>query len=166
VLVLTDLQIPDPHWRTIFASLSGYPKLVCLRELDWTGKQLPASAVDVFVDCFFSFNPICFLGLDRIYRMNSVPDMSQVFNELPQGKLWGKSICGNLEWNFSGNLQALLQTISSLGELPMLRLDGQRFSDTGVEPLLDFLPGHQNRLVEFSCNGSALSTAERFHAFC
>jgi hypothetical protein len=165
VLVLADLQIPAPHWRAIFASLSGYPKLVCLRELDWSGNQLPASAVDVFVDYFFSFNPIRFLGLDRIYRMNSITDMSQLFNKLPQGQLWGISICGNREWNFSGNLQALLQTISSLRELRMLRLDGQRFSDTDVEPLLDFLRGHQNQLVEFSCDRSALSTAERFHAF-
>jgi hypothetical protein len=132
---------------------------VCLRELDWGGNQLPVSAVDVFVDYFFSFNPIRFLGLDRIYRMNSITDMSQLFNKLPQAQLWGRSICGNREWNFSGNLQALLQIISSPRELRMLRLDGQRFSDTGVEPLLDFLRGHQNRLVEFSCDGSALSTA-------
>jgi hypothetical protein len=62
-------------------------------------------------------------------------------------------------------MQELLQTISSLRDLRILHLDGQRFSDSDVEPLLDFLRGHQNRLVEFSCDESALSTAQRFYSF-
>jgi hypothetical protein len=165
VLILADLQIPNPHWRVIFSSLNGYPILRCLRELDWSGNQIPTQSIDQFVNYFFQSNPIRFLSLDRLYRRNTNTDMSLLFNKLPQGQLWGISVCGNKEWNFSGSMQDLLETISSLRDLRILHLDGQRFTDSDVEPLLDFLRGHQNRLVEFSCDGSALSTPERFYSF-
>jgi hypothetical protein len=164
VLTLSDLQIPSPHWRTIWATLPSFPPIRCLRELDWSGNGLPAANVDQFVEYFFQ-SPIHFLGLDRIYRAGSAQDLTQLIVQLSDSKLWGLSVRGSRECNFSGSFKLLLQALGVLPSLNILHLDGQRMSDDDVPDVLDFLERYRETLFEFSCDESLLSTIDSFYAF-
>jgi hypothetical protein len=165
VLELADLQIPASHWQAIWASLPTYPKLVCLRGLDWSGNPMPTSAIPTFVDFFFSTNRIRFLKIDRIYRTSSLHDLDNFLSGIPKDTLWGISIGGSRDYNFSGNFRFLMRALPTLHNLHMLHIDGQRLTERDIEPMMDYLHGHRQSLVEVSCDETALTTPDRFYAF-
>jgi len=165
VLKLADLQIPNLHWRTIWATLPSFPRITCVRELDWSGNELPADAIVAFADYFLRDSPVHFIGLDRIYRANTVSELSQLLSAFPLRKIWGLSIGGSSDRNFSGSIKSLLDALSVIPKLAILHINGQRLSDDDADDLLMYVASNREALVELSCDETLLSTSARFYDF-
>jgi hypothetical protein len=123
VLKLSDLQILSQHWHAIWEKLPSFLPIRRLRELDWSRNPLPGENTEHFVDYFFR-SSIHFLGLDRIYRVSSAAELTQLMVRLSGSTLWGLSIGGSQQCNFSGNFKALLQALRVLPGLNILHLTG------------------------------------------
>jgi hypothetical protein len=160
-LVLPDLSMPAAHWRQLWDVLGSLPKLSCLRELDWSGNSLASAAIPDFVAYFFPSNPIGFLALDRVFWGASIKDFETLIKLLPEKSIWGLSLGGSVDSNFSGYFKPLTQLLGGLKGLSALHLNGQKLTDSDLGPLFDYLSGHKE-LIEFSCDGTSISSDATF----
>jgi hypothetical protein len=131
---------------------------MCLRELDWSGNRFPQGSIARFVKYFFGSNRIQFLGLDGIFSSPSLASLSSIIDLLPHHKLWGLSICGRPDANFSGKIPALLEVIGHIDGLAVLHMNGHPLTEPDTSAIVSFLGSHKD-LKEFSCDGAVADHA-------
>jgi hypothetical protein len=162
-LTLQDIVMPDAHWHTLFGLLPSFPRLASVQELDWSGNRLPVADIPAFVNYFFSSNNIKFLGLDRIFRTGSSQDLAHLLELIPKNSLWGLSVRGSTEANFSGSFRHLLAAVD-MADLSILHVDGQKMTDADAPFMLAYAERNK-KLVELSCDDTNLSSDRLFLEF-
>ena len=163
-LVLADLDMPAAHWESLFDAFPSLPQLQCLYELDWSGNRVPQGSVQKFAKYFFEKNQLRFLAIDRVFKSMSLYDLQLLLSFLQNSSLWGLSIGGSTECNFSNNFKQFLQMLEGLKQISILHLNGQRMSDSDANALLEFLRERPS-IREVSCDGSDLSGETKFYEF-
>lgn len=161
---LADLKIPDAHWKNFYSSLSTFPKLNCLCELDWSGNSIYSQDIGNFANYFFSGNRLRYLQIDRIFSSQQAEDLYNLLNCLSGKQIVGISIGGSPELNFGGNLRSLLKAVELLMNLHILRLDGQKIADMDTSALLDYLKT-QRTLNDVSFDDTCINDQQRFFEF-
>jgi hypothetical protein len=156
-LVLQDITMAEEAWQTVFGQFEGINPPTCLQELNWSGNLLPASAIAKWVRCFFSTGRIRFLAIDRLFRTSSLADLKTLLQSIPPNTLWGLSVGGGFYSNFAGHFQTFLQVLDIVKGIAILRLDGQKLSDSDVTLILNFLQRHDH-IREFSCDDTGITT--------
>ena len=163
-LVLADLDMPASHWESLFDAFPALPQLQCLYELDWSGNRVPQGSVQKFAKYFFEKNHLRFLAIDRVFKSLSLYDLQLLLSFLQNSPLWGLSIGGSTECNFSNNFRQFLQMLEGLKQISILHLNGQKMSDSDANVLLEFLRERPS-IREVSCDGSDLSGETKFYEF-
>ena len=164
VLVLSDLAIPEAHWRSFFAALPTIKPIKCLRGLDWSGNMLENTSIQPFVRYFFGSNPIRYLAINRVFNSQSIGDLNAIFQAIGPNRIDNLSICGNAERNFNGSISALLNAISQLGNINVLTMNGQHFSNEDSEFITRYIKTHPN-LIEFSADESNINSEGFLYQF-
>lgn len=163
-LKLADIVLPEQHWNTLlenFTSLSAVP-LKCLCDFDWSGNRLTSQSCKSFCDLLFYSNPIRFLSLDRVFNASKQDVMQLFFSMVPKGKLWGLSIGGSHETNFSGSINSLLSTIQQVLPLQILHIDGQRLVESDADVLVQFLKANPG-IHEISFDDTLVTNERKFY---
>jgi hypothetical protein len=163
-LILQDLTIPEAHWMQLFDAFKQLPKLTCIQELDWSGNRLPSAVIPQFVQYFFGTNDIKFLAVDRVFRTSLIGDLQRLLQGLPIAKMWGLSLGGGVESNFSGNFKLFTQVLDAAEGIVILHIDGQKMTDGDSQLFLEFLERQRN-ISEISCDDSNLSSEQLFLDF-
>jgi hypothetical protein len=162
-LVMQDLAVPEVHWTAFMQNILQLPRLSCVQELDWGGNRLPGPLVGGFVEYFFQANPIKFLGLDRIFRAATVSELQKLFDALPQ-RLWGVSLCGESGVNFAGYFKEFTKALDTLGDISILHIDSQKFTEMDAANLLQYFERHP-KLFEMLCDNSTVNSQQTFLDF-
>ncbi|OHT02613.1 hypothetical protein TRFO_07026 [Tritrichomonas foetus] len=160
-LVLSDISLPDAHWRSLYAAFPSFPQIKCLRGLDWSGNMLESASIQPFFNFFFLSNRIIHLSIDRVFGAQRSDDLRSLLGTIGQGRISSISICGSIERNFGGSMDQLFHALELLGPISILRLDGQHMADSDISATLDYLYAHKN-LLEFSINDTAISVESQF----
>jgi hypothetical protein len=153
-LVLSDISMPDPHWPSLYEALDTFPRVQCLSSIDWSGNNLPASGIEPFIRFFLEGGPIKFLAINRIFKTSRLQDLEQLLTKIPT-TLWGLSLGGSAECNFSGSMKHVLNYLGSLESIRILHLDGQKFSETDLSQLQTYLSLHRS-IAEISFDDTAI----------
>ena len=161
---LADIKLPDSHWRNFYSSLSSFPPLSSLCELDWSGNHLFNEDINNFAKYFFNGTKLKYLQIDRIFNSQQADDLYNLLYQLSDKGLLGISVGGSSETNFSGNLKSLLRSIELLMNLHILRLDGQKITELDTVALVDYLKV-QRTLNDVSFDDTSINDQQRFFDF-
>lgn len=163
-LRLADIKLPDAHWKNLYSSLSSFPPLNSLCELDWSGNSLYSEDISNFANYFFAGNKLRFLQIDRVFGSQQAEDLQNLLRCLTGKPIVGLSIGGSPERNFGGNLKSLLKAIELIMNLHILHIDGQKITDLDVASLLDYLK-IQRTLNDVSFDDTCINDQQRFFEF-
>jgi hypothetical protein len=164
-LIMQDLVSLDGNVSNFFSQPGvTLTPLGCVHELDWSGNYLSSATVPRFINFFFEARTIRYLAIDRIFTFSSLRDFRTMISELKPYRLWGVSVGGSGDVNFSGHFREMLRLIATLREVAILHLNGQKMTDTDSEELMTFLGKHRH-VQEVSVNGSAFSSETALSKF-
>ncbi|OHT08354.1 hypothetical protein TRFO_23183 [Tritrichomonas foetus] len=163
-LNLSDISLPDIHWKNLFDQISNLAPVSCIRELDWSGNKIAYQSMKQFVDYFIVNNPIKYFAIDRIFIPATIEDLKYLLSFIPKGKLWGLSVGGDVERNFHGKFPDFLTVLQTIMPLKCLSIDGQNMSDIDSDHFVDFIK-QNNSIVEVSCDETLLNNETRFYDF-
>jgi hypothetical protein len=156
-LILRDISIPNLHWPSFFDGLDGFPPILCLNSLDWSGNQIPKAGIESFCHYFFSGNPMKFVAIDRVFKTSLLSDLEKFVGLLPV-TLWGLSLGGDANNNINGSLKYVVLYLNRLQNLRMLHLNGQKLSEADIGQLRNFLNTHR-MIAEVSFDDTDMSSA-------
>ncbi|KAH0793948.1 hypothetical protein GPJ56_002160 [Histomonas meleagridis] len=162
-LILSQISLPEAHWSSFFDSLKTLPSITCLKELDWSGNRIPLNSTEIFCKYFLETSPIRYLSISYMYNSTKFKELETLFSYIPKNKLWGISLCGNTENNFSNNFKLLIQVLSKL-QLTILNINGQKMTDNDSDVLLTYLQKNSS-ICELSCDDSLISNYDKFFQF-
>ncbi|OHT17095.1 hypothetical protein TRFO_41293 [Tritrichomonas foetus] len=163
-LDLSYIDLPESQWGEFFSSLATFPKVKCLRELNWSGNPIEGYAIEQFAHYFFGTNKILFLRIDNIFGSQRLDELRQLFQIIGPNRLWGISINGDMERNFGGNIRSLIEAIEMLGGLSILHINGQHMTDIEIPALTDYLRTHTS-IVEIAVDDTSISDQNQFFDF-
>jgi hypothetical protein len=162
-LHLPDIRLTDEGWDKTFQKLPTTPRISALKELDWSGNPLPKEEISTFAGYFFESGSLRFLGIDRIFAKASIDALLQLVSALRPGQLWGLSLRGDPEHNFGGEFRLLLPVLDALGDIRILHLDRQNWSQGDADQIASYATRHPG-LRELSLDGTTIELQEPFFA--
>lgn len=160
-LNLSEINLPEAHWDAFFDSLKE--PLTCLRELNWSGNKIPKESIPLFVKYFIEKSPIRYLSIDKIYNPSKFNELKELFSLFPKGKLWGISLGGDTNNNFSYNFKLLIQILDMI-QFTFLNINGQKMTDNDADLLIQYLKNNSS-ICELSCDDSNISSLTKFYKF-
>lgn len=163
-LSLADLQIESMTWSSFYSELRLLTPVKCLKELDWSGNLLTTSTVQAFFDFFFQTKSILFLKLDRLFNLYNLDTLEQLLGLISKTNLFGLSINGYHDRNFTGKGAELVTVLKTNPNLAIIHLNDQQFTDTDVGSLISYFQ-MSKQLFEISCDGTSIGSHTVFYNF-
>ena len=139
-LLLRHIILPPNDWGFFYDELAKLRRCTKLKELDWSYNEIPEDAIDVFGRYFLADGQVRLIGLDGCFGVNEVEQLRKLLS-YGQSSLWGLSLRGSTEKNFSENISQVCEILAPIEGLRFLDLSGQNMSDADGEQLLSFLGG-------------------------
>ena len=163
-LYLSNIVLQESHWRSFFDSLTTFSAMKCLYELDWSGNIIDYQCFQHFSKYFVEETSLRYLLIDRIFGSSQIDDLKSLITTFPKNKIWGLSVGGDCQKNFSGNFKLFLESIEELMPLYFLNINGQQMSEEDADILISFLKRNP-QVVDISCDNSQISCEHNFFIF-
>ena len=153
-LILRRIVLSHGDWLYFYGEIPKLRRSKKLKELDWSGNVIPEDAIEAFGQYFLADCHVRYLGLDACFGASDIEQLQKLLS-YGKGSLWGLSLGGSTEKNFSGSMAQLCDILSTIDLLYFLNLTGQNITDAEGDQLISFLG--QKPVMEISCDETHFS---------
>lgn len=169
VFSIQDISINDSDWNSFFEFLTTIQPIQCITELDWSGNPIPSQNIETFVRTFFSNDLIRYISIDRVFSSSSINELGQLMTLIKQylngRSLWGLSIKGDDDNNFSGNsFSSFLSNLAIISPFHSLNINNHKLLEPDLLCLVDFLKQHKE-ICEISIDDTRIQNARSLYSF-
>ena len=161
-LVLRRIVLSPGDWLYFYGEVPKLRRSNKLKELDWSGNIIPEDAIEAFGQYFLADCHVRYLGIDACFGSGEIEQLRKLLS-FGKGSLWGLSLGGSTEKNFSGSLPQLCEILSTIDLLYFLNLTGQNITDAEADQLISFLG--QKSVMEISCDETHFSDPSVLFSF-